>query len=82
MHKKPYPLSIVCGFTSVWTPSEKYLAFTLVLVVGLLVQLHMKCITSGFPAIQESYHSLEADWSGFLSTGCCGAQGGAQSRSE
>ncbi len=35
------------------------MAFTLILMVGLLVQLHMNCITSGFPAIQESYHSLE-----------------------
>jgi len=82
MHNKLHPLSIVCGFTSVWTPSENYQAFPLVLVVGLLVEHHMKCITSGFRALQESYHSLEADYSGFLSTGCCGAKGGAQSRSD
>ncbi|KAL1278644.1 hypothetical protein QQF64_025317 [Cirrhinus molitorella] len=58
MHNKLYPLSIVCGFTSVWTPSEKYQAFTLVLVVGLLVQLHMKCITLVF----QPYRRVIIHW--------------------
>lgn len=66
IHFRPDSLRDASGFVGGWS-------------IG---QFHMKCITCGFSAVQESYHSLEADWGRFLSTGCCGAQGGAQSRSE
>ncbi|KAA0705333.1 hypothetical protein E1301_Tti009802 [Triplophysa tibetana] len=64
IHFRPDSLRDTPGFVGGWS-------------IG---QFHMKCITRGFPGVQESYHSLEADWGRFLSTGCCGAQGGAQSR--